>query len=233
LKSSDLFLTVSSGTARLAKELGADRIRMLPNGVDIDKFTIDPTDVPTQDREENLVLFVGRLESRKGIHVLLSSLDLLKTPVNLVLVGPNYSDEYSRKILSQVENEKRKGKHTIAYRGSQNLDDLVKWYKKASIFVCPSLCETFGIVNIEAMSCGTPVIASDIEGIRDIIENGKDGLLVPPNNPSALAGSVQHLLDNENVRTKLGKEGRKKVEREFSWRAIAEKLCGIYDEILS
>jgi glycosyltransferase involved in cell wall biosynthesis len=233
LKSSDLFLTVSSGTARLAKELGADRIRMLPNGVDIDKFTIDPTDVPTQDREENLVLFVGRLESRKGIHVLLSSLDLLKTPVNLVLVGPNYSDEYSRKILSQVENEKRKGKHTIAYRGSPNLDDLVKWYKKASIFVCPSLCETFGIVNIEAMSCGTPVIASDIEGIRDIIENGKDGLLVPPNNPSALAGSVQYLLDNENVRTKLGKEGRKKVEREFSWRAIAEKLCGIYDEILS
>lgn len=227
MKSSDVYLAASSNTAKLLRELGADKIKILPNGVDIDKFTFN-----SKNREENLVLSVGRFERRKGIHILVSSLNLLKTPVNFVLIGPHSGDEYSKEILSKIKNESKKREHIITYSGSVNLDDLVKWYQKASIFVCPSLSESFGIVNVEAMSCGTPVIASDIEGIRDIIESGKDGILVPPNDPIRLAKAIQYLLDNEDVRIKLGKEGRKKVEKEFSWNVVVNRLCGIYKETL-
>lgn len=222
-KSSDIYLAVSTNEARLLRELGADNIEILPNGVDINKFTFI-----SKDRQENLVLCIGRFDRRKGIHVLLSSLAFLRTPVNLVLVGPHYHDDYSKEILLQVKSINEEGKHSIAYAGSLDRYDLIKWYQTASILVCPSLTESFGIVNIEAMSCGTPVIASDIEGIRDIIESGKDGILVPPNDSIRLANALQYLLDNEDVRIGLGKEGRKKAEKKFSWNTIVDKLYDIY-----
>lgn len=226
-KSSEVYLTVSSNTAKLAKQLGANKVKILPNGVDINIFSLN-----FQNRENKLILFVGRFERRKGIHVLLNSLSFLETSINLVIVGPHSNDEYSKEILLQIEKEKRKGKHKITYLGSASPDDLVKWLQKASIFVCPSLSESFGIVNIEAMSCGTPVIASDIEGIRDIIENSKDGILAPPNNPIKLAEAIQYLLENEDIRIKFGKKGRIKIEREFSWDVIADRLCEIYEEMI-
>ena len=226
-KSSEVYLTVSSNTAKLAKELGANKVEILPNAVDIDRFTFN-----SQSREENSILFVGRFERRKCIHVLLKSLNLLETPVNLAIIGPHSNDKYSKEILSQIKAENKKGNHNIIYLGSVSIDNLVKWYQKASIFVCPSSSESFGIVNVEAMSCGTPVIASDIEGIRDIIESDKDGILVPPNDPIKLAEAIQYLLDNEDVRVRFGKEGRKKVEREFSWAVIANRLCEIYEELI-
>jgi len=226
-RSSEIYLAVSNNTAKLAKELGANEVKILPNGVDINKFTFN-----SQNREENLILFVGRFERRKGIQLLLNSLSFLKTPVNLVIIGPHLNDEYSEEVISQIKAENKKEKHTIDYLGSVNLDDLVKWLQKASIFVCPSLSESFGIVNVEAMSCGTPVIASNIEGIRDIIESDKNGILVPSNDPIKLAEAIQHLLDNEYIRIKFGIEGRKKVEKEFSWDVIAIKLCKIFENSL-
>ena len=226
-KSSEVYLTVSSNTAKLAKELGTNEVKILPNGVDIIKFSFN-----SQNRENKLILFVGRFERRKGIHVLLNSLSFLKTPVTLVIIGPHSNDEYSKEVISQIKAENKKGKHNITYLGFVNLDDLVKWLQKASIFVCPSLSESFGIVNVEAMSCGTPVIASDIEGIRDIIESGKNGILAPPNDPIKLAEAIQYLLENEDIRIKFGKEGRKKVERKFSWDVIAKRLCKIYKELI-
>ena len=168
LKSSNLFLAVSNVIADLAKDLGAANVKILPNGVDVEKFTFESKDALTHGKGSNIVLFVGRLDRRKGVHILLNSLNLLKTSINLVLIGPSYDNKYSKEIMSQIENENKKGRHVVTYLGPMHGHDLVKWYKKASIFVCPSLSESFGVVNIEAMSCGTPVISSDISAIRDI-----------------------------------------------------------------
>jgi len=223
-KSCEQYLTVSRNTATLAKQLGAKRVVILPNAANVDKFNFN-----LQDRENKLILFVGRFERRKGIHVLLNSLDFLETTINLLIIGPHSNDEYSKEILSQIDRENKKGEHRIIYAGSVSIDNLVNCLQKSSIFICPSLSESFGIVNVEAMSCGTPVIASDIEGIRDIIESGESGILVPPNDPIKLAEAIQFLLDNEYIRIKLGSEGRKKVEREFSWDVIAKRLCEIYE----
>lgn len=226
LRSSDVYLAVSKSVEKLARELGCKDVKVLPNGVDTDKFVF------SQDKEDNLILFVGRFERRKGIHVLLNSLNYLETSVNLVMIGPSSNDEYSKEILSQIEKENRRGKHRVEYLGSVYLNDLVKYYQKSSIFVCPSLSEPFGIVNVEAMSCGTPVIASNIEGIRDIVEDGRNGILVPPNDPIKLAEAIEYLLENEDIRIRLGREGRKKVEREFSWNIIVKRLYKIYEEMI-
>jgi len=231
VKSSNLFIAVSKKTAELMRAIGATDVRVLPNGVDTTSFSYDPNISFSQDRDSKTVLFVGRIEGRKGIHVLLDSLPFLKTSINLVLVGPNYGDNYFREIISKIKNENSKGKHKLFYRGSLGLSDLTNCYKRATIFVCPSLCESFGVVNIEAMSCGTPVIASDIEGIRDIIESGKDGILVPPNDPRRLANALEYLIDDESARRRIGKAGRKKVEANFSWRVVTEELCEIYNEL--
>lgn len=226
-KSCEQYLTVSRNTAILAKQLGAKRVVILPNAVNVDKFNFN-----LQDRENKLILFVGRFERRKGIHVLLNSLDFLETTINLVIIGPHSNDEYSKEILSQIDRVNAKGEHRIIYAGSVSIDNLVKCLQKSSIFICPSLSESFGIVNVEAMACGTPVIASDIEGIKDIIESGKNGILVPPNDPIKLAEAIQFLLDNEDIRIKFGAEGRKKVEKEFSWDVIVARLLEIYKEII-
>ena len=226
LGSSDVYLAVSKSVEKLARELGAKNVKVLPNGVDTDKFAF------SQDREDNLILFVGRFERSKGIHILIDALNFLETSTNLIIIGPNSNDEYSKEILWRIERENRKGKHNVAYLGSFCLNDLVKYYQKSSVFVCPSLSEAFGIVNLEAMSCGTPVIASNVGGIRDIVENGKNGILVPPNDPIKLAEAIEYLLNNKDIRIKLGKEGRKKVEREFSWNVIVKRLYRIYEEMI-
>ena len=224
----DKYISNSKSTRDFSCKLGIkkDKIEILPNGVDIDKFK------PGEKTRHNLLLFVGRFQKRKGIHILLNSLNFVDSPVSLVIIGPNSNDQYSREIITQMEKENKKGKHNITYLGSVNLDDLVKWYQKASIFVCPSTIEPFGIVNAEALSCETPVVASNVDGIPDIVEDHKNGILVPPNDPIKLAWAIQYLLENKDVRIKFGKEGRKKVEREFSWDVIARRLCGIYEEMI-
>lgn len=228
IRATNKYISNSKSTMDFSCKLGIekDKIEILPNGVDIDRFK------PDNQRDESLLLFVGRISKRKGIHILLDALNFLDAAVSLVIIGPNSNDQYSREIFTQIEEKNKKGKHDIVYLGSVNLDDLVKWYQKASIFVCPSTIEPFGIVNVEALSCETPVVASNVDGIPDIVEDHKNGILVPPNDPVKLAEAIQYLLDNEDVRIKFGKEGRKKVEREFSWDVIARRLCGIYEEMI-
>ncbi|MDH5483414.1 MAG: glycosyltransferase family 4 protein [Candidatus Bathyarchaeota archaeon] len=208
--------------------ISKEKIAYLPNSVDTELFT------PPRQKEDNLLLFVGRITFGKGIHVLLDALKYLKNPVRLVIIGPSHWDvDYYRYLERQIEKENRKGKHEIRYLGSMEQVDLVRWYQKASIFVLPSFSEAFGIVILEAFSCETPVVATSVGGIPEIVKNHQNGILVPPNKPLELAEAIQYLLDNRNVRTRMGKEGRKSIIREFSLKVIAERLQGIYKNVLN
>lgn len=221
----DLHLAVSNQVAKLAKELGANQVRVLPNGVNFNKLSYTK-----EVRDPNLILYVGRFEPRKGIDVLLNSLDFLEKPVTLVLIGSSLKNQYYKKILEMVSVKNKK--HSVIHKANVSDSELLKWYHKASIFVCPSLSESFGIVNIEAMACGTPVIASDIEGIRDIVYNGKNGILVTPNDPKKLAEAINYLLDNENIRLRLSEEGINSVKEDFTWKSIAQELSSLYNYLL-
>ena len=224
----DLYIAISKNMRKELTELGVkpNKIRYLPNAVDTDIFH------PTEKKEENLLLFVGRITFSKGVHVLLNSLQHIKTKTHLVIIGPpDWDLQYFKNFQNQVDYENRKGFHKITYLGVQEEENIVKWCQKASIFILPSFREAFGVAILEALSCATPVVATNIPGIRDAVINHKNGLLVSENNPSELAASIQYLLDNKPLRNQFGKEGRKTVLENFSYKTAINTLCNIYKDL--
>jgi glycosyltransferase involved in cell wall biosynthesis len=225
----DLYIAISYNMIDELIKLGVkeDKIRYLPNGVDTNIFK------PSGVKEENLLVFVGRITFGKGLHVLLNALEYLKTKVHLVIIGPpDWNIHYFQQIQNQIGMENRKGFHEVSYLGMQEQETVVKWCQKASVFILPSFIEAAGISIMEALACETAVVATNIVGIREVVEISKSGILVPPNNSKELANAIQYLLDNESARTKLGKQGRKCVLEIFTYKNIIERLTQIYKELV-
>lgn len=208
--------------------IAKEKIVYLPNAVDTELFR------PVQRKEENLLLFVGRISSGKGLHVLLEALSYLKNPVRLVIIGPSDPDiTYHQRFLRRIEEENQKGKHEVKYLGAMEQAGVVEWYQKASVCILPSFWEGFPIVVLEALSCETPVVATPVGGVPEVIQNYQNGILIPPNNSLELSKAIQYLLENRDVRTRMGKEGRKGIMREFALKIIVRKLQTIYEHILN
>jgi glycosyltransferase involved in cell wall biosynthesis len=205
-----------------------DRIRVLPNGIDTNIFH------PQGEKEENLILFVGRVCREKGVDTLIRALAYLKTPTNLTIIGPkDWNTRHFSEILELIRKENKKGKHKIEYFGAKTREKLIEYYRRASMLILPSLREGFPMVILEALACETPVIATNVNGIPEILQNNECGIIIPPNNSQKLAEAIQFLLDNKEKRIKFGRKGREIVEKHFSIDAIVEKLCKIYDETIS
>ena len=122
----------------------------------------------------------------------------------------------------------------VKFSGFVDEDLKPLYYKAADIFCLPStnMGESFGIVNLEAMACGIPIISSKLGGIPDIVKDMENGMLVKPGDPESLADALIFLLENDDIRKKMGNDGRKKVE-EYSWMKIAEKTEGIYEKLIN
>ncbi len=226
----DVYISISQIMLKELAELGLskNKIAYIPNGVDIELFH------PIKKKKDNLVLFVGRINFAKGLHVLLKSLAYLEKPIHLVIIGPpDWNVEYFRKMLKRIDNENKKGLHKITYLGAQNHKNTVKWYQRAAIFVLPSFREAFPVVNLEALSCETPVVATNVGGISDVVRDGKNGILVPPNNAVRLAKAIRYLLDNEDIRIRFGRQGRKWIVKHFSLEVVVERLCRIYEKLIT
>jgi glycosyltransferase involved in cell wall biosynthesis len=226
---SDLYVAISSFVRGLLLDLGfpEEKIRIVPNGVDTEEFK------PIKgEKEEDLLLFVGRLVPNKGLHVLLRSLTYLTTPIRLMIVGPpsSHFPGYFNNVLGLIGNLNEKKVHRVTYVGVQKTEELIRLYQKASLLICPSLSEPFGIVNLEALSCETPVVASNIGGIPDVVEDHVNGLLVPPNDALGLTNSIQRMLENKHDRDEFGKNGRILVKKCYSSEVVVEKLFQIYED---
>jgi glycosyltransferase involved in cell wall biosynthesis len=225
----DRYISISQIMTKEFAELGINprRIRYLPNSVDPVVFH------PIEKKDSNLILFVGRVTRAKGLHILVESLQHLKTKVQLVIIGPpDWDGEYFAAIKRKITEVNRTGKHIITYLGPQEQKEIIKWYQKASLFILPSFREASPVTILEALSCETPVIATNVGAISEMVCAGRNGLLVPPNNISRLAESIQSLLDREDVRTKYGREGRKSIVENFSHDVIVGRLIKIYEEVL-
>jgi glycosyltransferase involved in cell wall biosynthesis len=222
------YISISRKMTDQLLDLGINRheIAYLPNGVDVNLFR------PNGEKTDNLLLFVGRVTLHKGLNVLVKSLHYLKKPVHLVLIGPVENTEKTT-IFKLIEDETQRGQHKITYLGVMNNVDIIKWYQKATLFVLPSFYEGFPITIIEALSCETPVVATPVGGIPEVVEDHKTGTLIPLNNPIALAEAIEYLLDNKGIRDKYGQEGRKKVIQTYSLEKSVEKLTQIYRQIVS
>jgi len=149
--------------------------------------------------------------------------------VSLKIAGPKSDNQYINELMGS--NDKLKvGIHSVELLGNVN-EGLVELYQRASMLVTPSLNEEFPLVNLEALSCETPVVASNVGGIGEVIKNGFNGLLVPPNDPEKLADAIRKLLRDKDLREKYGRNGRKMIKARFSWDSIAKELIRIYETV--
>ncbi|MGD2066568.1 MAG: glycosyltransferase family 4 protein [Candidatus Bathyarchaeota archaeon] len=228
----DIYIAVSKSIRDLLINLDVpeDRIRIVQNAVDTESL------YPMQEtKDTNLLLFVGRMDPKKGLHILLQSLEFIKTPIKLMIVGPlsNCDLEYNTRLFASIKKLNEKTAHTVKYLGVQEREELVKLYQKATIFVSPSFSEPFGIVNLEAMSCGTPVISTKVGGIPEVVKDGETGILVQSGNAKQLADAIQYILDNNKISRAFGNAGRKRVVQNYSQEKVANTIYNIYKELLT
>jgi len=226
MKIADAYVAPSRGTKELLFQLGisSEKIHVIPNGVDEDVYRPDES-----QRSGSLIVFVGRFDERKGLVTLLDSLKHIKSHVTLVIIGPSYDDEYSQMVLRKIA-EANRTQRTI-YLGVLSESDILQWLQRATLLVCPSSSESFGIVCVEAIACATPVVASDIGGLNDIIINQENGLLVKSGDTVELAEAIQFLLDNPRTSRRLGKQGRIVFERRFTLSAVTDAFSKLYVEM--
>jgi glycosyltransferase involved in cell wall biosynthesis len=112
-------------------------------------------------------------------------------------------------------------------------DVVTQLYSHAAVFCCPSVYEPFGLINLEAMACETPVVASAVGGILEVVVDGETGFLVPPAKPEALADALRRVLDDAGLARRLGRAGRRRVEAQFSWASVAERTERVYADAVA
>ena len=234
--------------AQLAWLYGADsaKIHVIPAGVDTERFRPISVDIARREinipADRKLILFVGRMEPLKGIETLFRAIAILakETPClceNIyvsIIGGEGESTEATRSAEEERLRNLREElglKELITFLGSKDQDTLPYYYSAAYVVTVPSYYESFGMVAVEAMACGTPVIASKAGGLQYTIQDGVTGLLFPTNSPDALADRLCTLLDEPELRDRMGASARQWAQR-FSWTNIADEIVTLYREVL-
>ncbi|RLE84538.1 MAG: glycogen synthase [Thermoprotei archaeon] len=209
----------------------ANKIKVIHNGIDekIWKPTEDRSVLRKYGIRMPYALFVGRISRQKGILDLLKAAKLLPKYVNVVLVTGKPDDP---RLLSEVKRRIADLGNIIWINKMMSEEELVPLYTLASVFVCPSIYEPFGIVNLEAMSTETPVVATKVGGITEVVSHGRTGLLVEPGNPKELADAISYLISNPEEAKEIGRKGREEVLRRFTWSRVAKLTYEAYKDLI-
>lgn len=229
-----------------------ERIRVIHNGIDLDQYrpTPNPAVLARYGIQPNqpFVLFVGRITRQKGIIHLVNAVKSIRPGAQVVLcAGAPDTKEIGEEMAACVERARRETDNPIHWiQQILPRDDVITLYTHASVFVCPSVYEPFGIINLEAMACGTPVVASKVGGIPEIVVPGETGLLVPidargptdfePKDADTfardLASAVNRLLDDPVRLSSMGRAARERVEQHFGWKSIARATLDFYADLV-
>jgi starch synthase len=249
----DAIIAVSEGTRadilRAYPDVKADRIHVIYNGVDLAEYQkasetkaltdygIDPT--------KPYVLFVGRLTRQKGVTHLVDAIHYLPRETQIVLcAGAPDTPDIAAEMRQKVENTRRDHPHVIWVEKMVTKLEAIQLYSNARLFCCPSVYEPFGIVNLEAMACCAPVLASATGGMKEVVVDGETGYLVPfeqdpvtsfPIDPEKyardLAAGINRLLGDPDKCRRFGEAGRRRVEEIFNWSAIAQQTVRLYEKL--
>lgn len=241
-RSSDRVVAISQYTAGEIRELADTPITVIPYTTGLAELTAGSAAAPGSQRQRSdaggpfTVLFVGRLVARKGIPTLIEAARRLRetVPIRLVIIGdgperPALEAEIARAGLGGLAE----------LRGRVPSDQLARAYQEAGALVLPAIVdargdtEGLGVVLLEAMSYGTPVIASDIGGITDIVTHDQTGLLVPPGDPAALAAAIQRLARDHETWRRLADAGRRRYLEDFSWSSLVRRWEDLYRETVT
>lgn len=214
-----------------------NRVEVVPMGVDINySKSEDNTNLKEVFGAEYLILSIGRLIGWKGTKYLIIAMkDVTKKfPTAKLVIGGNGPEKGNLENLTKELNLKKK----VIFTGYIEDMDLPKYYSVADVFVLPSInldgqTEGLGVVLLEAMACGTPIIGSNVGGIQDIIEDGYNGFLVPEKSSEDLAGKILELLSNKKLAEEFSVNGLKIVRERFSWEIVGERFIKIYEAVLA
>ena len=254
LEMADSVIAVSEETKRDILSLfnvKEERISVIHNGIDLNEYrtTEDPSVLRSLgiDPERPYILFVGRITRQKGIVHLVRAIRHLSPGFQVVLcAGAPDTPEIAAEMQQAVVAAREHHPDIVWIEKMVSRPEAIILYSGASVFVCPSIYEPFGIINLEAMACGTPVVASAVGGIKEVVVDGETGFLVPleqmtespfeATNPekfaSDLAARINLLMADPSLAATMGAAGRKRAEEFFGWDAIARKTERLYSKLL-
>jgi glycosyltransferase involved in cell wall biosynthesis len=221
---------------RWAFGLPADKLIMVPNGVNAEVYAKAESDDLSQFRskfalpEEKIVLFVGRLVHEKGVHVLVNAVPKVLEKVNakFIIVGNGYMKEQLSNLTKNIGLS-----HKVLFTGFVDDETLRKLQKCADVSVVPSLFEPFGIVALEAMAANSPLVVSDTGGLSEIVEHDVTGVKVYADNPDSLVWGITRVLLDENYAKRIRANAYKKVQETYDWNKIAQQTKAIYEAVLN
>jgi len=227
------------------------KVSVIYNGIDLDEYNVTTESFALDkygvDKTKPYVLFVGRITRQKGIIHLVNAIKYLHQDIQVVLcAGAPDTEEIGREMKQRVEQVQQTRNNVIWIAEMVSKKEVIQLYSHAAVFCCPSIYEPFGIINIEAMACNTAVVASSVGGIKEVVSS-ETGILIPlqqdktapfeASHPDVfardLASGINKLMDDEGLRTFMGENGRKRVEKYFDWRAIARQTEELYKKILN
>ncbi len=224
-------IAVSKAAMEFANEHVFGDYEIIPNGVDLDRFSPDVSPIDEFCDGKLNILFVGRLEKRKGLDYLLKAYKQVKKEVSnsrLIIIGPG--TRLGKRYKKWV---KHNNLADVIFVGYVSSDELPRYYKTADIFCSPATGrESFGIVLLEAMAVGKPIVASNIEGYAAVVTHSVEGLLVPPKDSAKLAQVLISLLNDKSLRQQMGDRGRVKALN-YGWDNIAQRVLNYYERTLS
>jgi starch synthase len=250
----DAIVAVSHGTKadilRAYPEVQPERVHVIYNGIDLAEYSRTPDTTALQkygvDAGRPYVLFVGRITRQKGVTHLVDAIRYLPRETQVVLcAGAPDTPEIAAEMREKVEQVRATHPHIVWIEKMVTKREAIQLYSHAQVFCCPSVYEPFGIINLEAMACHAPVVASATGGILEVVVEGETGLLVPfaadpitgfPTHPEQFARDLAEkiavlLADPEKCR-RFGEAGRKRVEENFAWEKIAQQTIALYRELM-
>jgi D-inositol-3-phosphate glycosyltransferase len=220
------------------------KISIVPPGVDVSHFYPIPSDEAKLfiglKPDARIVLFVGRIEPLKGIDTLIQAMSCVRLkdeprPVHLAIIGgdPAASPQEMTAEMARLQKlcDDLAVGHTVVFLGKRDQSTLPYYYSAAEVVVMPSHYESFGMVALEAMACGTPVIASDVGGLSFLVRDGETGFTIPDDQPDTLCEKLTLLLDDPGLRAAMGGRAAE-VAQDYAWEKIAKQISGVYEKTL-
>ncbi|MDZ4221399.1 MAG: glycosyltransferase family 4 protein [Patescibacteria group bacterium] len=197
------------------------KFKVIPIGVDLDRFTFNPKP------RENMVLFVGGLDSAhyfKGVEHLIKAIPYVSPKAKFVIAGKGELAKGYKQLAEELGVADR-----VNFPGGVSDEELVRLYQNAAVTVLPSIdqSESFGIVLAESMACGTPIITSNLPGVRSVYEDGISGITVPVRDEKALANAITAMLSDSSKRDVMGRAARALAEKRYNWDSIGKQLLAL------
>lgn len=234
VSNADKIITTTPSYGATSRVVWYRDANIIPNAVDTDRFHPKNRGEKVRkkhniEKNQKMVMYVGRIVFHKGLEYFVRAANYFSEDVKFVLVGTGDFREELEKIVGEEDLKEK-----VIFAGRVSNEELPNYYAATDVFVLPSVSrlEAFGIVALEAMASEVPVVVSDIPGVRDVITEGRNGLLAEPMNPADIGGKVRTILENPELAKRMGKNGREWVLENFTWKKVAADIEKVYEKLV-